>query len=88
MHRKNFAKKKLHDAIQSLVGPGDFNTRISVAASILIHIEDADVPSALTADLDSLKALLATRTLTEETSRIATAAILDLYTALVRIEDP
>jgi hypothetical protein len=95
-HRKHFAEKKLNYAVQLLAGSGDLDARISAAASILIHIEDADVPSSLTADLARLKGLLfemssssnvvfTARGLTNEASRNAAARVVDLYTALVRL---
>ena len=58
LHRKIFCQKQLLQAVQTLAGCGDFETRIAGASAILIHIENADVPSSLIPKLVGLKALL------------------------------
>jgi hypothetical protein len=96
MTRKNYAKKKLHHAVQVLAGAGDLQTRIAAAAGILIHIAESDISNSLAADLASLKATLfdmsdssrgvvKARQLSGDTSKLAAVKFIDLYTALVQL---
>jgi hypothetical protein len=95
MTRKNYAKNKLHHAVQILAGAGDLETRITAAAGILIHIQESDISGSLAADLISLKAMLfdvadssrgvfKARQLSGDTSKFAAVKFVDLYAALVQ----
>jgi hypothetical protein len=96
MMRKNYAKQKMHGAIQVLAGAGDLEDRIAAAAGVLIHIDETDIPSQLATELADLKLMLFdmsdsprgiffARNPSNETAKLAAVKFINLYTTLVRL---
>jgi hypothetical protein len=57
-HRENYAAKKVYDGIQALVGEGTIESRVKLAATFLMHIEDTDIPQKNRSEFVGLKSLL------------------------------
>jgi hypothetical protein len=96
MMRTNYAKQKMHGAIQVLAGTGDLEDRIAAAAGVLIHIDETDIPSQLAAEFADLKLMLFdmsdssrgifwARNPSKETAKLAAVKLVDLYVTLIRL---
>jgi hypothetical protein len=89
-----YLKEKLYQAILSLVGAGELDSRLTFAASALVVLQDRDVPPEYREKLAAIRSRLFTtplssdksympRQISEEDARALAHEILGLFTAVM-----
>src|SRR5690348_6278104 len=94
MSESDYAKQKFYEAVHSLVGPGNIDTRLTYAATHLLMVQDKQMPGSMQDEFKELRDALTTTALStstgyqpchisEDDARKLAEKILSMYTELM-----